>query len=163
MKRFILDVFNRNLNEDEAQEYFKNSFTEMGDEEKSYYLGNEDKYLKFFLALFAIKEKASIRIHFCNYKKATKLLFDAKYSQSRLENLLRTKSITGKEDIEIFTMLSFRDAFGVQFAYRIYFSEICIYIACLSDYYYMVYCKDESEEIIKRMAIKFGLCLRDFG
>lgn len=54
MKRFILDVFNRNLNEDEAQEYFKNSFTEMGDEEKSYYLGNEDKYLKFFLALFAI-------------------------------------------------------------------------------------------------------------
>ena len=44
-------------------------------------------------------------------------------------------------------MLSFRDAFGVQFAYRIYFSEICIYIAPLSDYY-MVYCKDESEEII---------------
>ena len=155
-----MDVFNRNLNEDEAQGYFKNSFTEMGDEEKSYYLGNEDKYLKFFLALFAIKEKASTRIHFCNYEKATKLLFDAKYSQSRLENLLRTKSITGKEDIEIFTMLSFRDAFGVQFAYRIYFSEICIYIASLSDYYYMVYCKDESEEIIKRIAIKFGLYLR---
>ena len=36
MKRFILDVFNRNLNEDEAQEYFKKGFTEMGDEEKSY-------------------------------------------------------------------------------------------------------------------------------
>ena len=35
MKRFILDVFNRNLNEDEAQGYFKNSFTEMGDEEKA--------------------------------------------------------------------------------------------------------------------------------
>ena len=69
MKRFILDVFKRNLNEDEAQEYFKKSFTEMDDEEKSYYLGNEDKYLKFFLALFAIKEKASTRIRFCNYKK----------------------------------------------------------------------------------------------
>ena len=160
MKSFILDVFNRNLNEDEAQEYFKNSFTEMGDKEKSYYIGNEDKYLKFFLALFAIKEKASTRIHFCNYEKATNLLFDAKYSQIRLENLLRAKSITCQEDIEIFTMLSFRDAFGVQFAYRIYFSGICIYIASLSDYYYMVYCKDESEEIIKRMAIKFGLYLR---
>ena len=160
MKHFILDIFDRNLNEDEAQEYFKNSFTEMGDEEKSYYLGNEDKYLKFFLALFAIKEKASTRIRFCNYKKATKLLFDAKYSQIRLENLLRAKSITCQEDIEIFTMLSFRDAFGVQFAYRIYFPEICIYIASLSDYYYMVYCKDESEEIIKRTAIKFGLYLR---
>ena len=152
MKRFILDVFNRNLNENEAQEYFKKSLTEMGDEEKSYYLGNEDKYLKFFLTLFAIKEKASIRIHFCNYKKATKLLCNTKYLQSRLQNLLSTKSITGKEDIEIFTMLSFRDAFGVRFAYRIYFSEICIYIASLSDYY-MVYCKDESEEIIKRMAL----------
>ena len=160
MKRFILDVFNRNLNEDEAQGYFKNSFMEMSDEEKSYYLGNEDKYLKFFLALFAIKEKASTRIRFCNYKKATKLLFDAKYSQIRLENLLRAKSITCQEDIEIFTMLSFRDAFGVQFAYRIYFSGIRIYIASLSDYYYIVYCKDESEEIIKRMAIKFGLYLR---
>ena len=160
MKRFILDVFNRNLNEDEAQEYFKKSFMEMGDEEKSYYIGSEDKYLKFFLTLFAIKEKASIRIHFCNYKKAPKLLFDAKYSQIRLENLLRAKSITCQEDIEIFTMLSFRDAFGVQFAYRIYFSEICIYIVSLSDYYYIVYCKDESEEIIERMAIKFGLCLR---
>ena len=160
MKSFILDVFNRNLNEDEAQEYFKNSFTAMGDEKKSYYLGNEDKYLKFFLALFAIKEKASTRIRFCNYKKAIKLLYDAKYSQIRLENLLRAKSITCQEDIEIFTMLSFRDTFGVQFAYRIYFSEICIYIASLSDYYYIVYCKDESEEIIKRMAIKFGLCLR---
>ena len=57
-------------------------------------------------------------------------------------------------------MLSFRDAFGVQFAYRIYFSGIRIYIASLSDYYYIVYCKDESEEIIKRMAIKFGLYLR---
>ena len=159
MKRFILDIFDRNLNEDEAQEYFKNSFTEMGDEEKSYYLGNEDKYLKFFLALFAIKEKASTRIRFCNYKKATKLLFDAKYSQRILENLLRAKSITCQEDIEIFTMLSFRDAFGVQFAYRIYFSGIRIYIASLSDYCYMVYCKDESEEIIKRMAIKFGLYL----
>ncbi|WP_149712007.1 hypothetical protein [Campylobacter concisus] len=102
MKRFILDIFDRNLNEDEAQGYFKNSFMEMGDEEKSYYLGNEDKYLKFFLALFAIKEKASTRICFCNYKKATKLLFDAKYSQSRLENLLRAKSITCQEDIEIF-------------------------------------------------------------
>ena len=160
MKRFILDVFNRNLNKDEAQEYFKNSFTEMGDEEKSYYLGNEDKYLKFFLALFAIKEKASTRIHFCNYKKATKLLSDVKYLQSRLKKLLRAKSITHPKDIEIFTMLSFRNAFGVQFAYRIYFSEICIYIASLSDYYYMVYCKDESEEIIKRTAIKFGLYLR---
>ena len=73
----------------------------MGDEEKSYYIGNEDKYLKFFLALFAIKEKASIRIYFCNYKKATKLLFDAKYSQSRLQNLLSIKSITCKEDIGI--------------------------------------------------------------
>lgn len=163
MKRFILDVFNRNLNEDEAQEYFKKSFTEMGDEEKSYYLGNEYKYLNFFLALFAIKEKASTRIHFCNYEKATKLLSDVKYLQSRLKKLLRAKSITHPKDIEIFTMLSFRDAFGVQFAYRIYFSEICIYIASLSDYYYMVYCKDESEEIIKRIAIKFGLYLRDFG
>ena len=163
MKRFILDIFDRNLNEDEAQGYFKNSFTEMGDEEKSYYLGNEDKYLKFFLALFAIKEKASTRIHFCNYEKATKLLSDVKYLQSRLKKLLRAKSITHPKDIEIFTMLSFRDAFGVQFAYRIYFSEICIYIASLSDYYYMVYCKDESEEKIKRMAIKFGLYLRDFG
>ena len=91
MKHYILDVFNRNLNEDEVQEYFKKSFTEMGDEEKSYYLGNEDKYLKFFLALFAIKKKASTRIHFCNYEKATKLLSDVKYLQSRLKKLPRSK------------------------------------------------------------------------
>ncbi|WP_103606073.1 hypothetical protein [Campylobacter concisus] len=69
MKRFILDVFNRNLNEDEAQGYFKNSFTEMGDEEKSYYLGNEDKYLKFFLALFAIKKKHQQEFVFVTTKK----------------------------------------------------------------------------------------------
>lgn len=48
MKRYILDAFDGNLNEDEARGYFKKSFTEMGDEEKSYYIGNEDKYLNFF-------------------------------------------------------------------------------------------------------------------
>ena len=58
MKRFILDVFKRNLNEDEAQEYFKKSFTEMDDEEKSYYLGNEDKYLKFFSSTFCYQRKS---------------------------------------------------------------------------------------------------------
>ena len=36
----------------------------MGNEEKSYYIGNEGKYLKLFLALFAINEGYSLAIKY---------------------------------------------------------------------------------------------------
>ena len=56
--------------------------------------------------------------------------------------------------------MSFRDVFGFQKNYRIYFSNLKILITSLTDYYYFITFLDKDEEKVKNLVKKSKLFLR---
>jgi len=74
-----------------------------------------------------------------------------------------SKSHRGSKDKDILEMIfkmSFRDVFGFQKNYRIYFSNLKILITSLTDYYYFITFLDKDEEKVKNLVKKSKLFLR---
>ena len=56
--------------------------------------------------------------------------------------------------------MSYRDVFGFQENYKIYFSNLKILVTSLTDYYYFITFLDKDEEMIKNIVKKSRLFLR---
>ena len=65
-----------------------------------------------------------------------------------------------KDILEMIFKMSFRDVFGFQKNYRIYFSNLKILITSLTDYYYFITFLDKDEERVKNLVKKSKLFLR---
>jgi len=65
-----------------------------------------------------------------------------------------------KDILEMIFKMSFRDVFGFQKNYRIYFSNLKILITSLTDYYYFITFLDKDEEKVKNLVKKSKLFLR---
>ena len=59
--------------------------------------------------------------------------------------------------------ISYRDVFGFQKGYKIYFSNLKILITSLTDYYYFITFLDKDEEKVKNLVKKSRLFLRWSG
>jgi len=78
-----------------------------------------------------------------------------------LKFLLRLYKMDKNIDIlEMIFKMSFRDVFGFQKNYRIYFSNLKILITSLTDYYYFITFLDKDEEKVKNLVKKSKLFLR---
>ena len=65
-----------------------------------------------------------------------------------------------KDILEMIFKMGFRDVFGFQKNYRIYFSNLKILITSLTDYYYFITFLDKDEERVKNLVKKSKLFLR---
>jgi len=153
MKTYVLDVLENVLNEEEANQYYYKAFNEMSKREKIPYIVNENRYLKFLLRLYKIDKNVVYKFRFFE-----KWCFDFLSNSEKLHyknsiKKLRRRALNKKK-------MSFRDVFGFQKNYRIYFSNLKILITSLTDYYYFITFLDKDEERVKNLVKKSKLFLR---
>ena len=65
-----------------------------------------------------------------------------------------------KDILEMILKISYRDVFGFQKGYKIYFSNLKILITSLTDYYYFITFLDKDEEKVRNLVKKSKLFLR---
>ena len=146
MKTYVLDVLENVLNEEEANQYYYKAFIEMDKRERIPYIVNENRYLKFLLRLYKMDKNIVYKFRFFE-----KWCFDF------LEN---SEKLHYKNSIKKLRRKAFRDVFGFQKNYRIYFSNLKILITSLTDYYYFITFLDKDEERVKNLVKKSKLFLR---
>ena len=167
MKTYVLDVLENVLNEEEANQYYYKAFIEMDKREKIPYIVNENRYLKFLLRLYKIDKNVVYKCRFFEkwyfdfLGNSEKLHYKNSIKKLRRKTLNKKKFFSKDKDIlEIIFKMSFRDVFGFQKNYRIYFSNLKILITSLTDYYYFITFLDKDEEKVKNLVKKSKLFLR---
>ena len=167
MKTYVLDVLENILNEEEANQYYYKAFTEMTKSEKIPYMVNEKRYLSFLLKLYKMDKNIIYKWRFfqkwCldflsnsekfHYKSSIKKLIREAFNRKKF--YCKDKNI-----LEIIFKMSYRDVFGFQENYKIYFSNLKILITSLTDYYYFITFLDKDEEKVKNLVKKSKLFLR---
>lgn len=167
MKTYVLDVLENVLNEEEANQYYYKAFNEMSKREKIPYIVNENRYLKFLLRLYKIDKNVVYKFRFFEkwcfdfLSNSEKLHYKNSIKKLRRRALNKKKFFSKDKDIlEMIFKMSFRDVFGFQKNYRIYFSNLKILITSLTDYYYFITFLDKDEERVKNLVKKSKLFLR---
>ncbi|WP_336160873.1 hypothetical protein [Fusobacterium polymorphum] len=167
MKTYVLDVLENILNEEEANQYYYKAFIEMDKRERISYMVNENRYLKFLLRLYKMDKNVVYKCRFSEkwcfdfLGNSEKLHYKNSIKKLRRKALDKKKFLSKDKDIlEIIFKMSFRDVFGFQKNYRIYFSNLKILITSLTDYYYFITFLDKDEERVKNLVKKSKLFLR---
>ena len=167
MKTYVLDVLENVLNEEEANQYYYKAFIEMDKRERIPYIVNENRYLKFLLRLYKMDKNIVYKFRFFEkwcfdfLENSEKLHYKNSIKKLRRKALNKKKFFSKDKDIlEMIFKMSFRDVFGFQKNYRIYFSNLKILITSLTDYYYFITFLDKDEERVKNLVKKSKLFLR---
>ena len=167
MKTYVLDVLENVLNEEEANQYYYKAFIEMNKREKIPYIVNEKKYLRFLLKLYKMDKNIVYKCrlfgkwYFDFLGNSEKLHYKNSIKKLRRKALNKRKFFSEDKDIlEMIFKMSFRDVFGFQKDYRIYFSNLKILITSLTDYYYFITFLDKDEEKVRNLVKKSKLFLR---
>ena len=167
MKTYILDVLENVLTEEEANQYYYKAFIEMDKRERIPYIVNENRYLKFLLRLYKMDKNIVYKFRlfekwcFDFLENSEKLHYKNFIKKLRRKALNKKKFFSKDKDIlEMIFKMSFRDVFGFQKNYRIYFSNLKILITSLTDYYYFITFFDKDEERVKNLVKKSKLFLR---
>ncbi|ASC03815.1 hypothetical protein CBG50_11505 [Fusobacterium polymorphum] len=167
MKTYVLDVLENVLNEEEANQYYYKAFIEMDKRERITYMINENRYLKFLLRLYKIDKNIVYKFRFfetCCFdflSNSEKLHYKNFIKKLRRKASNKKKFFSKDKDIlEMIFKMSFRDVFGFQKNYRIYFSNLKILITSLTDYYYFITFLDKDEEKVRNLVKKSKLFLR---
>ena len=167
MKTYILDVLENVLTEEEANQYYYKAFIEMDKRERIPYIVNENRYLKFLLRLYKMDKNIVYKFRFFEkwcfdfLENSEKLHYKNFIKKLRRKALNKKKFFSKDKDIlEMIFKMSFRDVFGFQKNYRIYFSNLKILITSLTDYYYFITFLDKDEERVKNLVKKSKLFLR---
>ena len=155
MKEYILDTFKIGMSEKEAEKYFSKEIKKMNITERKIYLKNERKYLKFFKILlkrnrkFIIKIREYFEYEISNlFKKEQKILKKEIININKFNFKFKNMHLKNRKYLEIFLKISYRDAFGYQGMYTIYFPKDKIYINAITDYQF-IFINNNKEEIIK--------------
>ena len=157
MKEYILDTFKIGMSEKEAEKYFSKEIKKMNIIERKIYLKNERKYLKFFKILlkrnrkFIIKIREYFEYEISNlFKKEQKILKKEIININKFNFKFKNMHLKNRKYLEIFLKISYRDAFGYQGMYTIYFPKDKIYINAITDYQFIIiFINNNKEEIIK--------------
>lgn len=167
MKTYVLDVLENVLNEEEANQYYYKAFIEMDKRERISYIVNENRYLKFLLRLYKMDNNIVYKFRFFEKRcfdfleNSEKLHYKNSIKKLRRKALNKKKFFSKDKDIlEMIFKMSFRDVFGFQKNYRIYFSNLKILITSLTDYYYFITFLDKDEERVKNLVKKSKLFLK---
>ena len=167
MKTYVLDVLENVLTEEEANQYYYKAFIEMDKRERIPYIVNENRYLKFLLRLYKMDKNIVYKFRFFEkwcfdfLENSEKLHYKNFIKKLRRKALNKKKFFSKDKDIlEMIFKMSFRDVFGFQKNYRIYFSNLKILITSLTDYYYFITFLDKDEEKVKNLVKKSKLFLR---
>ena len=167
MKTYVLDVLENILNEEQANQYYCKAFNEMSKREKIPYIVNENRYLKFLLRLYKMDKNMVYKFRFFEkwgfdfFSTSEKLHYKNSIKKLRRKALDKKKFLNKDKDIlEMIFKMSFRDVFGFQKNYKIYFSNLKILITSLTDYYYFITFLDKDEEKVKNLVKKSKLFLR---
>ena len=167
MKTYVLDVLENVLTEEEANQYYYKAFIEMNKREKIPYTVNENRYLRFLLRLYKIDKNVVYKWRFFEKWSLDFLSNSEKLYYKSFIKKLRRKAFNKREffskDKDILEMIfkvSYRDVFGFQKAYKIYFSNLKILITSLTDYYYFITFLDKDEERVKNLVKKSKLFLK---
>ena len=167
MKTYVLDVLENALTEEEANQYYHKAFIEMNKREKIPYIVNENRYLRFLLKLYKIDKNIVYKCRLFEkwsldfLSNSEKLYYKTSIKKLRRKAFNKRKFFSKDRDIlEIIFKMSFRDVFGFQKAYKIYFSNLKILITSLTDYYYFITFFDKDEERVKNLVKKSKLFLR---
>ena len=167
MKTYVLDVLENVLTEEEANQYYYKAFIEMDKRERIPYIVNENRYLKFLLRLYKMDKNIVYKFRFFEkwcfdfLENSEKLHYKNSIKKLRRKALNEKKFFSKDKDIlEMIFKMSFRDVFGFQKNYRIYFSNLKILITSLTDYYYFITFLDKDEERVKNLVKKSGLFLK---
>ena len=167
MKTYVLDVLENVLTEEEANQYYYKDFIEMDKRERIPYIVNENRYLKFLLRLYKMDKNIVYKFRFFEkwcfdfLENSEKLHYKNSIKKLRRKALNKKKFFSKDKDIlEMIFKMSFRDVFGFQKNYRIYFSNLKILITSLTDYYYFITFLDKDEERVKNLVKKSKLFLR---
>ena len=167
MKTYVLDVLENVLNEEEVNQYYYKAFIEMDKRERIPYIVNENRYLKFLLRLYKMDKNIVYKFRFFEkwcfdfLENSEKLHYKNSIKKLRRKALNKKKFFSKDKDIlEMIFKMSFRDVFGFQKNYRIYFSNLKILITSLTDYYYFITFLDKDEERVKNLVKKSKLFLR---
>ena len=167
MKTYVLDVLENALTEEEANQYYYKAFIEMDKRERIPYIVNENRYLKFLLRLYKMDKNVVYKFRFFEkwcfdfLKNSEKLHYKNSIKKLRRKALNKKKFFSKDKDIlEMIFKMSFRDVFGFQKNYRIYFSNLKILITSLTDYYYFITFLDKDEERVKNLVKKSKLFLK---
>ena len=156
MKEYILDTFKIGMSEKEAEKYFSKEIKKMNIIERKIYLKNERKYLKFFKILlkrnrkFIIKIREYFEYEISNlFKKEQKILKKEIININKFNFKFKNMHLKNRKYLEIFLKISYRDAFGYQGMYTIYFPKDKIYINAITDYQFIIiFINNNKEEII---------------
>ena len=90
-----------------------------------------------------------------------KLYYKTSIKKLRRKAFNKRKFFSKDKDIlEMIFKVSYRDVFGFQKAYKIYFSNPKILITSLTDYYYFITFLDKDEEKVRNLVKKSKLFLR---
>ena len=157
MKEYILDTFKIGMSEKEAEKYFSKEIKKMNITERKIYLKNERKYFKFFKILlkrnrkFIIKIREYFEYEISNlFKKEQKILKKEIININKFNFKFKNMHLKNRKYLEIFLKISYRDAFGYQGMYTIYFPKDKIYINAITDYQFIIiFINNNKEEIIK--------------
>ena len=167
MKTYVLDVLENILNEEQANQYYCKTFIEMNKREKIPYIVNENRYLKFLLRLYKMDKNVVYKFRFFEkwcfdfLSNSEKLHYKNSIRKLRRKALDKKKFFSKDKDIlEMIFKMSFRDVFGFQKGYKIYFSNLKILITSLTDYCYFITFLDKDEEKVKNLVKKSKLFLR---
>ena len=167
MKTYVLDVLENVLTEEEANQYYHKAFIEMNKREKIPYIVNENRYLRFLLRLYKMDKNVVYKFRFFEkwyfdfFSNSEKLRYKNSIKKLRRKALDKKKFLNKDKDIlEMIFKMSFRDVFGLQKNYRIYFSNLKILITSLTDYCYFITFLDKDEEKVKNLVKKSKLFLR---
>ena len=130
MKTYVLDILENVLNEEEANQYYYKAFIEMNKREKIPYIVNENKYLKFLLRLYKMDKNVVYKCRFFEkwcfdfLSNSEKLHYKNSIKKLRRNAFNKRKFFSKDKDIlEMILKISYRDVFGFQKGYKIYFSN----------------------------------------
>lgn len=167
MKTYVLDVLENVLTEEEANQYYYKAFIEMNKREKIPYIVNENRYLRFLVRLYKIDKNIVYKFRFFEkmefrfFSNSEKLHYKNSIKKLRRKAFNKRKFFSKDKDIlEMIFKVSYRDVFGFQKAYKIYFSNFKILITSLTDYYYFIIFLDKDEEKVRNLVKKSKLFLR---
>ena len=145
MKEYILNTFKIGMTEKEAKKYFSKKIKKMNIIERKIYLRNERKYFKFLKILLKRNKKFILKIReYFKYEIANLFKREQKILKKEIRNInkfnfkFKNMHLKKKKYLEVFLKISYRDAFGYQGMYSVFFPNDKVYIEAISDYQYII-------------------------
>ncbi len=137
MKEYILNTFKIGMTEKEAKKYFSKEIKKMNIIERKYF-----KFLKILLKRnkkFILKIRECFKYEIANlFKREQKILKKEIRNINKFNFKFKNMHLKKKKYLEAFFKISYRDAFGYQGMYSVFFPNDKVYIEAISDYQYII-------------------------